>query len=134
MFYGGYVRSSNETMFVHVLSYMADQNNLPVAVPAGMSFNGWIGVSFSELHASRDMIAFITSNGTVMDLFSLFYDAPYQDDSTNIQGTSNILSVANSQSYITNSDTTTIMVVLDTPLVLFSCILLHTAVLLSPYE
>lgn len=93
VFYGGVTRSGNETMFFHVLSYFAHENK---SVAIGSNLNGYIGISWSKDHAQRDMAAFITANSTIFDLLSLYYNAPYLDDSVNVKGTADIVSVTDS--------------------------------------
>lgn len=88
-------------MFFHVLSFFAFQNT---SVAIGSNLNGYIGVSWSRDHGNRDMAAFITANSTLFDLFSLYYNAPYLDESIHIVGTSDILSVTDSAMYTGGAD------------------------------
>lgn len=46
----------------------------------------WEGLSFSQDHASRDMLGVYPSTGTYADLFSLYATAPFTDVSSNING------------------------------------------------
>lgn len=98
VFYGGVIRGGNDTMFVHVLSYFLDSNG--ALVTTNVNLNGWIGFSFSKSHATRDMVAFVTANSTIFDMYSLFYSAPYLDNSIHITGTDDIRSIADSAAYI----------------------------------
>jgi len=88
-------------MFVHVLSYFLHQNLSVVTTTTDplVNLNGWIGFSFSKSHATRDMFAFVTANSTIFDLYSLFYSAPYLDNSIHIVGTDDIRSIADSATY-----------------------------------
>lgn len=83
-------------MFFHVLTYFTHPNN---SIAIGSNLNGYIGISWSRNHANRDMAAFITANSTLFDLFSLYYSAPYLDESIHIIGTSDILTVTDSSLY-----------------------------------
>jgi hypothetical protein len=102
VFYGGVVRSNNETMFFHVLSYLQAVNG---SFPTTTNLNAWIGLSLSSSHASRDMFAFITANSTIMDLFSLFYHSPYLDMSPNVDGTFDLQAVGDSTTYTKGATT-----------------------------
>ena len=82
VFYGGTIRGGNSTMFFSVLSYLTDSDgNLPLT---SINLNVWIGISLAQSHAGRDMIAFISGSSTVLDLYSLYYNAPYLDDGPNV--------------------------------------------------
>lgn len=70
-------------MFFHVLSYLEDTTG---AFPTTVNLNAWIGISLSRSHAGRDMMAFITANSTIMDMYSLYYHSPYLDKSPNVEG------------------------------------------------
>lgn len=70
-------------MFFHVLSYLEDTTG---AFPTIVNLNAWIGISLSRSHAGRDMMAFITANSTIMDMYSLYYHSPYLDKSPNVEG------------------------------------------------
>lgn len=97
LFYGGVVRGGNDTLFVTVLSYLIDING---NFPEKVNLNVWIGISFSSTsHAGRDMIVFISDNYTTLDLYSLYYSAPYLDTSPNIKGTYDVVDIGDSNSY-----------------------------------
>ena len=97
MFYGGVVRDSNDTLFVTVLSYLVDANG---SFPANVNLNVWIGITFSAYgHVGKDMIAFISDNYTTLDLHSIYYSAPFLDTSSNVKGTSDVISIGDSSIY-----------------------------------
>ena len=80
LFYGGVVRGGNDTLFLHALTYLIDSSE--TVYPTNESLNVWIGISFGTFaHASRDMIAFVSDTFQTLDLFSLYYAAPYLDTS-----------------------------------------------------
>jgi len=91
-------------MFIHVLSFFMDPGTQTV-VNTGVNLNGWIGISLSKSHATRDMAAFIIANSTIFDLYSLYYSAPYLDESIHVEGTNDILSIADSAAHIGGKDT-----------------------------
>ena len=98
VFYGGVIRGGNDTMFVSVLSFFYDSAFTAITT-SGVNLNGWIGFSFSKSHATRDMVAFILSNSTIFDLYSLYYSAPYLDESIHVEGTNDILQIADSAAH-----------------------------------
>jgi hypothetical protein len=107
VFYGGVIRGGNETMFVHVLSYITDISGVIIdtTVNTTINLNGYIGFSFSKSHAERDMIGFVMANSTIFDMYSLYYSTPYLDESPNVLGTTDIQSIADSASYISGNNT-----------------------------
>ena len=94
-------------MFVHVLSYFLDSNAnlITTANITNLNLNGWIGISFSRSHATRDMIAWVLANSTIFDLYSLYYSAPYLDTSIHVNGKDNILSLADSTAHTGGNNT-----------------------------
>jgi len=68
-------------------------------VAIGSNMNGYIGLSLSMDHGDRDMYAFITANSTIFDMYSLYYSAPYLDESINIKGTTDIITLTDSASH-----------------------------------
>ena len=95
-------------MFVHVLSYFLDSAGttlVTAAVNASVNLNGWIGFSFSKSHATRDMIAFILSNSTIFDMYSLYYNAPFLDQSIHVNGKDDLLQLADSAIYTAGNNT-----------------------------
>ena len=93
-------------MFVHVLSYFLDSNGfLVLDSNSTVNLNGWIGISFSKSHATRDMLAFILANSTIFDLYSLYYSAPYLDTSIHVNGKDNILALADSAAHTGGNNT-----------------------------
>ena len=101
VFYGGVIRGGNETMFFHVLSFFAFENK---SVAIGSNLNGYVGISLAKNHAERDMYAFITANSTIFDMLSLYYSAPYLDESIHVKGTSNIITLTDSALYTNGAD------------------------------
>ena len=97
------IRSGNNTMFIHVLTFYHDSSN--VLITTNVNINAWVGISFSKSHSSRDMFAFVTANGKLMDMYSLYYNAPYEDASINVVGADNLLSIAESNTYTNGNDT-----------------------------
>lgn len=83
-------------MFIHVLSFFAHPNG---TIATGSNLNGYIGVSLAKDHANRDMFAFITSNSTIFDMLSLYYNAPFLDESIHVQGTSDLITLTDSALY-----------------------------------
>lgn len=101
IFYGGVVRGGNDTLFVHVLSYLYDSNasSIPSNVTS-LNLNVWIGISYSAYgHPGRDAMVFISDNYTTWDMYSLYYAAPYLDTSLNILGTSDVIDTGDSNSH-----------------------------------
>lgn len=70
VFYGGVIRSQNNTMFISVLSVLLDKNAV---------LNMWGGISFASKHAQRDMIGFSSGTGLAYDMYSLYSSAPFLD-------------------------------------------------------
>ena len=107
VFYGGAIRGGNDTMFVHVLSYFLNSSGslITTADNSSLNLNGWIGISFSRSHATRDMVAFILANSTIFDLYSLYYNAPYLDTSIHVNGKDDILSLADSTTHTAGNNT-----------------------------
>lgn len=99
LFYGGTVRGGNNTMFFSVLSYLQDETGNF----ASIDLNAWIGISLAQSHAGRDMMAFLTKGTTVLDMYSLYYSAPYLDDSSNVLGSNDVMLYADSLSYLSNN-------------------------------
>lgn len=96
LFYGGAVRGGNDTLFIHVLSYLVDSNG----APANVSLNVWIGITYSlSGHPGRDMMVFISDNYTTFDMFSHYYSAPYLDTSPNVKGTVDVIDIGDSNIY-----------------------------------
>ncbi len=84
-------------MFIHVLSLLHDSSNNFVTTE---NLNAWFGLTYSNSHSNRDMMAFLSANFSVMDLFSLFYAAPYLDIGSNIAGTNDLVSLGTSQKFL----------------------------------
>lgn len=104
LFYGGTIRDKNETMFLSVLSYLRDNSgNLPLDSTTKIStinLNVWIGITFSAYgHSGRDAIVFISDNSTTVDMYSIYYAAPYFDVSPNIKGTVDVIDTGDSNTY-----------------------------------
>jgi hypothetical protein len=88
-------------MFLHALSYLTDYSgNLPLDSSTKIStinLNVWIGLTFSAYgHPGRDAIVFISDNSSTMDMYSIYYAAPYYDVSPNIQGTFDVIDMGDS--------------------------------------
>lgn len=77
IFYGGVYRFQTQLMVIGFVSISLTKTY----------FGAWHGLSYSEDHAFRDMMALIPHSGTLYDLKSLLAGAPYDDTSTNVGGT-----------------------------------------------
>lgn len=57
----------------------------------------WQGISFSKDKSNRDMLGVIPSTDTVLDLYSLYLSAPFDDLGVNIKGTNDWVTYASSE-------------------------------------
>lgn len=104
LFYGGAIRGTNETMFLNILSYLVDtNNNFPIDASTNIStvnLNVWIGITFSQSgHPAKDAIVFVSDNSSTLDMFSIYYTAPFFDVSPNIMGTDDVIHTGDSNTY-----------------------------------
>jgi hypothetical protein len=76
IFLGGVVRNSKQIYMISFLNWDSK----------GATYEMWEGLSYSKDHASRDMVGVEPSDGTVVDLLSLYASAPYADTSGNVGG------------------------------------------------
>ena len=60
-------------------------------------FQLWQGISFSKDKSNRDMLGVIPSTDTVLDLYSLYLSAPFDDEGVNINGTNDWVTYASSE-------------------------------------
>lgn len=89
LFLGAASRSSVSYYYAAFINYDKDYNS-------SKNFLMWGGLSFAKDKVIRDMLGYFPSSGTKSDLLSLYAAAPFEDVSTNVNGTENWIILASS--------------------------------------